>query len=849
MIGLALRSLRFHKGGFIASFIALFFGAAIVIACGGLLETGVRAVAEPQRLAAAPVVVTGDQSYPGQNKVFRERVRLDASDVKRIASAEGVAEAVPETSFPAALVGRGGEGVGRATGHNWSSARLGPYRIDEGSAPARSGQVALDARLAEKAGVSVGQRLALDVRGGTRTYTVTSLVEGPGSPGTLFLSDADAAKSASQRGKVDSVGVLPADGASAAAVRDGVEKALKGTDAAVLTGDERGRAEFPDVVTDAKTLVSMSAVFGGLAVMVTVFVVAGTLGLSIQQRQREMALLRAIGSTPSQVRRMILGETLVVAVFATALACFPAPRLGAWLLDAFVEGGVVPEVMIHRAGWVPMAAGAGAALVTALGAAFLAARGASRTRPTEALAESALQRRWFNWSRLVVAVLCLAGAAVLSWVTSTMDGPKASGTATPAAMLWAAGFGLLGPGLTRLVTALLRWPLRAVSGFAGHLAMLNAKARSIRLAGAVMPVMLATGLATALIYLQTTQSSGAEEAFKDNLRADLVVTSATGGLPLSEVDAVAGQPGVAAASAYVPSSGFLEPSKAEWADYDGKGKPPKGEPVQIEGVSSRGVEKTTSVRVSSGDLGALRGDTVALPESLAEERGARIGERVPMRLGDGTRTRPELVATIGERRGYEGALLPASTVAGHTTDGMVKQILVRAAPGTDTAELARTLAASDPDRPGLRAADRGTLTAAQAEQDETQTWVAYLLVAMVVGYAVIALVNTLVMATGERRREFTLQRLVGATRGQVMRMMTVEALLTALAGIVLGTVVAAATLVPLSKAVLDSSMPVGPPWIFVTVTISALALTLFATLFPARFALRTRPSAAVGVRE
>ncbi|MFF8290544.1 ABC transporter permease [Streptomyces sp. NPDC016309] len=847
MIGLALRSLKFHKGGFVASFVALFFGAAIVIACGGLLETGLRGLAEPQRLRGAPIVLTGDQRYPESNKVFRERVRLDAAAVAEAAAVPGVEAAVPDVSLAAVVVPAGGKGGVPATGHGWEAARLGPYRLVEGAAPRAAGEVALDARLAARAGAKAGDRVTLGLRGTTAPYRVTGLLSGPGAADTLFLSTPDAARHAPQPGRIDSIGILTRPGADTARVRDALADAFADAPVTVLTGDERGRAEFPEVVTKGKNLVSMAAVFGGLAAMVTVFVVASTLGLSLQQRQRQMALLRAIGSTPGQVRRMVLAETFTVAVVATALACVPGPRLGEWLLGRFAAAGVVPDVMIHRTGWIPQAAGAGAALLTALGAAWIAARAAARTRPTEALAEASLQRRRLNWIRLLFAVLCLAGGTTLAFVTMNVDGAVAGSTATPAAMLWAAGFGLLGPTLTRVMTALLHWPLRAVSGFSGQLALLNAKAGAARLAGAVMPVMLATGMATALIYLQTTQNQGAQQAFEDNLRADLVLTGAAGGMPASLVDGIGRTPGVAAASAYVPSSGFLDPSKAEMEAYDGKGRKPKGDPVQITGVSAAGIARTTAIRVVGGSLADLAGDTVALPESAAD--GHRIGDRIPMRLGDGTRVEPRLVATVGDRRGYGSALMPAAVVAAHTTGGVVPQILVTAAPGTDPARLAAALTGPDAPAPGLRAVDRADLVTASAEQNDTQTWVAYLLVGMVVGYAVIALVNSLVMATGERRREFTLQRLVGATRGQVMRMMTVEALLTALAGLGLGLLVAVATLVPLSRAVLARSLPAGPPSILLAVVASALVLTVGTTLLTARMALRTRPSAAIGSRD
>src|SRR5882672_7104809 len=107
MFRLALRTLRFRKGGFAATFIALLFGAAVVMACGGLLETGIRAEAAPQRLAAAQILITGNQTYqfpkndPGNDEekdktesaTLAERVRLDRDLVDTLRAVPGVATA------------------------------------------------------------------------------------------------------------------------------------------------------------------------------------------------------------------------------------------------------------------------------------------------------------------------------------------------------------------------------------------------------------------------------------------------------------------------------------------------------------------------------------------------------------------------------------------------------------------------------------------------------------------------------------------------------------------------------------------------------------------------------------
>ena len=824
MIRLALHTLRFRTGGFAASFVVLFLGGIIVMSCGGLMETGIRTAVPPQRLAAAPIVVTADPS-------LLERARLDAGLAGVVQAVSGVAQAVPDVSVPATLL-RDHQPVadGGGFGHGWTSAALAPYTLTEGRSPQRPGEVVLDDALLTKAGAEVRGTVELAVAGGSRQFHVVGAVHSDsvhsdGFP-AVFFAEPDVQGLATAPGKIDSIGVLAAPGVDVGELRRGVEAALRGRSATVLTGDHRGLAEFSGVPGAGETLIVLAAVFGGLAVMVAVFVVASTLALSVQQRYREMALLRAIGATPGQLRRMVLGEATVLAVLATALAYLPNVYAGRWLLGQLATAGVVPSVIGYRQGWVPTASAAGIALITALGAAYIAGRGAARARPADALVEASLPRRWLGWIRLLFAMLCLGGALALTIVTATvMSGPVAASTAGPMAMLWAAGLALLGPGLTRVLIAVLRWPLRAVSGQAGYIAMNNVNARRIRVAGAITPIMLATGLATAFIYMQTSQAAASARAYTDSLRADAVLISTTDGFPVDFVRAVEKLPGVAAASAAVPSSGYFLPGD----DRD---------TVAVLGVSAEGAAETTTTPLTAGALSDLSGPTVALTARQAAQRGYQLGDTVRMRLGDGTEVELRVVALFTARPGYETMLLPAPLVVEHTTSGLVPQILVRARPGTDQARLTDALAA---DQPGVRVANREEILAGQAKQEQTEAWVNYLLVAMIIGYTVVSLVNTLVIATGERRREFALQRLIGSTRGQILRMMSVEAILIAVSGVLLGTAVAGATLLAFGIALDGRPLPDGPPWIYLAVVGAAGLLTLAATLLTTMLVLQPRP--------
>jgi len=188
MFRIALRTLRFRKGGFAATFIALFFGASMVMACGGLLETGIRSDAPAERLAGAQLVITGDQTYhlakkdpnnpeeDSESRALPERVRLDSELVGTVRGVPGVAAAIGDVSFPVNAL-RDGLPMSfdkQPLGHAWESAALTPFQITSGEQP-KSGQVVLDPGLADRFGVKPGGVVDILVRGGTERFTVSGI--------------------------------------------------------------------------------------------------------------------------------------------------------------------------------------------------------------------------------------------------------------------------------------------------------------------------------------------------------------------------------------------------------------------------------------------------------------------------------------------------------------------------------------------------------------------------------------------------------------------------------------------------------------------------------------------------
>src|SRR5262249_46359586 len=123
------------------------------MACGGLMESGIRTTVPPQRLCAPAIVVTGSQSY--RDATLPERARLDSRLIARLRGLPGVARVVPDVSFPVAMV-RDHRPLtigARPAGHGWSSAQLTPFHLREGgSAPHGPREVVFDTALAARTG-------------------------------------------------------------------------------------------------------------------------------------------------------------------------------------------------------------------------------------------------------------------------------------------------------------------------------------------------------------------------------------------------------------------------------------------------------------------------------------------------------------------------------------------------------------------------------------------------------------------------------------------------------------------------------------------------------------------------
>ena len=128
-------------------------------------------------------------------------------------------------------------------------------------------------------------------------------------------------------------------------------------------------------------------------------------------------------------------------------------------------------------------------------------------------------------------------------------------------------------------------------------------------------------------------------------------------------------------------------------------------------------------------------------------------------------------------------------------------------------------------------------------------WVNLLGLLVIMGYLIIAVVNSLVVATHVRRREIALLRLVGVTRAQLLRAMRWEVLMTVVCAVLLGTAVGGLPLVVQSIGFLGSIIPAGSPLTYVAIVVGAVLVSVPSVMLPVRLALRRDPVSLIGQRE
>ncbi len=291
------------------------------------------------------------------------------------------------------------------------------------------------------------------------------------------------------------------------------------------------------------------------------------------------------------------------------------------------------------------------------------------------------------------------------------------------------------------------------------------------------------------------------------------------GLPSSLEPAIRRLPGVRGAVGVLPLDVYIM----------NRGLENNGVPRIAAGIDVQHSGGLLDLGVRKGSLARVRGNTIAISTQMARDTHLGVGDTLRLRLPDGTDAQVRVGALYRWSDALGDLVLGAAFAQRHSVGGLDDAIYV--AGGTSAL---RQLAERVPAAVVLSRSEylRGVDSAQQK-----QAWIVWLLIVLVAGYAAIALVNTAAMAIADRRPEIRLVRLVGATRGQVLRMITWEAVLTTAIGLAAGGAIVAAVVWRLPATQPDWRIVV-PTHLCALLFAGAALISMIAGIAPTLVALR-----------
>ena len=712
--------------------------------------------------------------------VSQERARLDAEVLDRVRAVEGVAAAEGFVMGQAQVIGSDGEPVGApgAPTMAFNAPRDGGFGIEvrDGRLPEVDGEVAIDAFTARTQEFEVGDTIELTAGRAVEEARLVGIVGFGdldsllGATVVLFSFD-ETMERFSPAGEFDQVEAMAIEDIDEEALAEQVRETLD-DDAEVLTSVELAEESTEALAGVLGVFTTALLAFAGVALFVGIFIIVNTFSITVAQRIREFALLRAVGASRRQVLASVLTEAgilgllggFVGVLLGVALAVGLQAMLAAFGMDLPAEG----VVLLPRTVVVGVVVG----FLVTLASAVAPALKATRVAPVEALQSAAIPtpaRR--GWLRPLLGALVAAGGVAL--LVAGLFGDAAVALLAPGTVLVFLGIALLSPLLTRPILTVVGAPVSRMRGVPGELARENAMRNPRRTATTASALMIGVGLVGFVTVFGASMSASLSSAIDDVYRMDFDVRS-TNFRPIS------------------PDIGddLAELEEVELALTQRMGQfEHEGSDSFLVGVEIERITDLYDIEVTEGSLDRVADGGIALAESFAESADVGYGEEIELSFPATGDASLEVVAVFDDASIDVPAMISLDT---HREYFVADEAFAVGVVLEDGVGLEEGQAAVDEvleAYPGVAALDRAAVRENLTGQVDQIVGIVYGLLALAVIIAFVGIVNTLALSVFERVREIGLLRAVGMSRRQVRSMVRWESVLISVLGVCLGLVV------------------------------------------------------------
>ncbi|WP_406372436.1 ABC transporter permease [Streptomyces sp. NBC_00647] len=836
MFRTALRNVFAHKARLLMTVLAVLLGVAFV--SGTLVFTNTISDAYQKSSAKGfgqVDVAIRPESAADTGDTLGTTHKLTPPLLDKAAGVPGAASAIGVVNGFTAMADKNGKLIGggfQSQGGNYWSGKEGGkdprYPLTTGHAPRGTGEVAIDAETAKRAGYKVGDTVRLSVDGPVLKPVVTGIFTtddgNVAAGGSLTLFDtATAQRLFHSVGSYDEIDVKAAPGTSQAALRDALDDVLPKDVASTTTGRQLADDQAEQISSAMSGMKTGLLVFAGIALFVGTFIIANTFTMLVAQRTKELALLRAVGASRRQVTRSVLIEAFVVGAVAAVGGLAAGIGIGAGMRSLMgTLGATVPDgPLVVSPGTIATALLVGV-LITML-AAWLPGRRAAKIPPVAAMSSvhAKATTKSLVLRNSIGALFAAAGVAVVLYAT-TMDGSDGQAPMGLGAVLLIIGVFVLTPLLSRPLIAAAA-PVLRVFGISGKLARQNSVRNPRRTAATASALMIGLTLITGMTVMAGSLQKSIDKMASSAIKADYVVSMANGNSLSPDVEKkLTAVDGVTDASSLRNAPSRID-RRTEF----------------LTGVNGAAIRELTDLAVTDGSF-EVGGARVVVDADTAESHGWKAGSDFQVSYEDGRKGSLTVAGVYEGNEMIQGIILDNATLAPHQSEAADMQVMVKTAGGASAAakdKLEKALG----DNPAIKVQDKQDLSDSIAQMFTLMLNMLYGLLAMAVIVAVLGVINTLAMSVFERSQEIGMLRAIGLDRKGIKRMVRLESLVISLFGGVLGIALgvffgwAAGELLGSRMSTYELVLPWGRMAVFLLL---AAAVGVLAALWPARRAAR-----------
>ncbi len=732
-------------------------------------------------------VVRQEAAFSGETGEADVRGRVEASVVDDVLGVDGVAEAEGSIQGYARLVDKDGQPIGDPEmgaptyGGNWlASDDLNPFTLAAGRAPEAADDVVIDKASADDGGFRVGDPITVLGQGAPRQMRVSGIAtfgdaDSPGGASYGLFTMETAQALVAEPGMFDAVQVVADEGVSQQEITDRLAQAVpRGTE--VLTGQEITEERQSDLQESLSFFNTFMLVFAVVALLVGSFIIFNTFSITVAQRTRENALLRAIGASDRQILMSVLGEAVVIALLASALGLVVGIGV-AGLLKALLAGfgfdipgaGIVlsPRTIV-----VSLVVG----VVITVVAALSPARKAGKVPPIAAMRDVAVGSTGYGSKLRVVIGAGLLGLGVASLLGGLFGGGS---SALPLVGLGVVlvffGVSVLGRTIALPLSRAIGVLLPRLRGVTGNLARENAMRNPKRTAATASALMIGVALIGFITILAASTRTSIDAAIDEAFTGDFVVnpeTFGSGGLDPALAGQIAELPEVKAATG-------VRSTAAEIG----------GSTEQVLGVNADTAFEVVDVEPLEGSPAELGPDAIAVSDDVADDDDLAIGDTVDVTFKD-TGVQPLRVAMIyGEDQLAGKYILGLEAYEANVVEQYDSFVFIDKADGVGGDAALGAVSRVAQGFPGADVQDRTGYKEEQTKPVDQMLGLIYALLGLAIVIALLGIGNTLALSVLERTREVGLLRSVGMTRSQLRSTIRWESVVIALQGTLLGMLI------------------------------------------------------------